>query len=79
TYKPVVYIDSRGGYVARPGPDAAHLQRGASDPNLDPWPAVEGISDPADPLRLDVVFTGGHAQYVPFFCTLAERYARRRQ
>jgi len=74
----VVYIDSSGGEVDRPGLDAAHLQRRACEPNLEPWPAVEGISDPADPLRLDVVFTGGHAQYVPFFCTLAERYAGRR-
>lgn len=73
----VVYIDSSGGEVDRPGLDAAHLQRRAADPNLEPWPAAAGISDPADPLALDVVFCGGHAQYVTFFCTLAERYAGR--
>jgi glucosylglycerol 3-phosphatase len=73
----VVYIDSSGGEVDRPGLDAAHLQRRASEPSLEPWPAAAGISDPADPLRLDVVFTGGHAQYVTFFCSLAERYAGR--
>lgn len=73
----VVYIDSSGGEVDRPGLDAAHLQRRAADPGLEPWPAAEGISDPADPLALDVVFCDGHAQYVTFFCTLAERYAGR--
>ncbi|MDP3977971.1 MAG: glucosylglycerol 3-phosphatase [Pseudomonas sp.] len=73
----VVYIDSSGGEVDRPGLDAAHLQRRADDPALEPWPAAEGISDPADPLALDVVFCGGPAQYVTFFCTLAERYAGR--
>lgn len=73
----VVYIDSSGGEVDRPGLDAAHLQRRADDPALEPWPAAGGISDPADPLALDVVFCGGPAQYVTFFCTLAERYAGR--
>lgn len=73
----VVYIDSSGGEVDRPGLDAAHLQRRASEPSLQPWPAAEGISDPADPLALDVVFCAGHGQYVTFFCTLAERYAGR--
>ncbi|MDX9838956.1 MAG: glucosylglycerol 3-phosphatase [Azoarcus sp.] len=69
----VIYIDSSGGEVRRPGLDATHLQLHAADPALEPWPALEGITDPADPLRLDVVFCGGHAQYVPFFCALAER------
>lgn len=71
----VVYIDSSGGEVRRPGLDADHLQRCASDPALAPWPAVQGISDAADPLRLNVVFCGGHEQYVPFFCRLAARRA----
>ncbi|MBR0565136.1 glucosylglycerol 3-phosphatase [Azoarcus sp. L1K30] len=69
----VAYVDSSGGEVRRPGLDATHLQRCAADPTLSPWPAVEGITDAADPLRLNVVFCGGHAQYVPFFCTLAAR------
>jgi glucosylglycerol 3-phosphatase len=73
----VVYIDSSGGEVDRPGLDAAHLQRRAGEPSLEPWPAAEGISDRADPLGLDVVFCDGPAQYVTFFCTLAERYAKR--
>ncbi|WP_200929716.1 glucosylglycerol 3-phosphatase [Pseudomonas taeanensis] len=71
----VLYIDSSGGEVDRPGLDVAHLQRRACDPSLLPWPAAEGISDAADPLRLDVVFCDGHAQYVRFFCALAERYS----
>lgn len=71
----VLYIDSSGGEVDRPGLDEAHLRRRACDPNLLPWPAVEGISDAEDPLSLDVVFCAGPAQYVKFFCALAERYA----
>ncbi|MEX6504357.1 glucosylglycerol 3-phosphatase [Pseudomonas zhanjiangensis] len=71
----VVYVDSSAGEVARPGIDAAQLQCG----ELEPWAAAVGISDPADSLRLDVVFTGGHSQYVAFFCDLAERYAGGRE
>ncbi|MBB3103523.1 glucosylglycerol 3-phosphatase [Azomonas macrocytogenes] len=69
----VLYIDSSGGEVRRPGIDAAYLEQTPQAP----WPALAGISDPADPLRLDVIFTGGHRQYVAFFCALAERRARR--
>lgn len=69
----VVYIDSSAGEVRRPGVDAELLQRRKTEPTLAPWPALEGISDPADPLRLDVIFSGGHQQYVEFFCELAER------
>jgi glucosylglycerol 3-phosphatase len=73
----LAYIDSSNGEVARPGVDIAHLQRCANDPSLAPWPAFSGISDSADPLRLDVVFSGGHRQYVEFFCALAEGYMGR--
>jgi glucosylglycerol 3-phosphatase len=73
----LAYIDSSNGEVARPGVDIAHLQRCANDPSLAPWPAFAGISDSADPLRLDVVFAGGHRQYVEFFCALAEGYMGR--
>lgn len=72
----VLYIDSSAGEVRRPGLDAVLLQRCAEDPSIQPWPAVQGITDASDPLRLDVVFCGGHEQYVTFFCTLAERFAR---
>ena len=73
----VAYIDSSNGEVARPGIDLAHLQCCANDPNLAPWPAFAGISDNADPLRLDVVFAGAHGQYVEFFCALAKGYRGR--
>ncbi|MBU2322141.1 MAG: glucosylglycerol 3-phosphatase [Gammaproteobacteria bacterium] len=73
----LAYIDSSNGEVARPGIDMAHLQCCANDPSLAPWPAFAGISDSADPLRLDVVFCGGHRQYVEFFCALAEGYMGR--
>lgn len=73
----VVYIDSSGGEVDRPGLNAAHLQRRAVEPHLEPWTAAKGISDPCDPLQLETIFCAGHEQYVAFFCTLAERYTQR--
>ncbi|MBS7457316.1 glucosylglycerol 3-phosphatase [Coralloluteibacterium stylophorae] len=73
----VVYIDSSRGEVRRPGVDADLLRRCAERPDLDPWPAFAGISDRDDPLRLDVVFPGGHADYVAFFCELARRRSMR--
>lgn len=69
----VVYIDSSRGEVRRPGLDADLLRHHAQQPGLGPWPALAGITDPGDPLRLDVVFPGGHADYVAFFCELARR------
>lgn len=71
----VLYIDSSGGQVQRPGLDVAHLQRSAQDPSLAAHDAAPGITDADDPLRLDVVFPGGQAQYVDFFCALAQRRA----
>lgn len=71
----VAFVDSSGGEVSRPGVDADRLRRRASDEAIAPWPALEGITDRDDPLRLDVIFPDGHAQYVEFFCALAERYA----
>lgn len=71
----VLYVDSSRGEVRRPGLDAAHLQRCAADPALAPWPGLQHISDPLDPLSLNFVFPGGHEQYVDFFCTLAQRAA----
>jgi glucosylglycerol 3-phosphatase len=69
-----IYIDSSGGEVRRPGIDPVALE-GPSDA---PWDALAGITDAGDPLRLDVLFTGGHAQYVAFFRALAERRGGRR-
>jgi glucosylglycerol 3-phosphatase len=72
----VLYVDSSGGEVRRAGVDIERLSRHAEDPDIDVWPALEGISDADDPLRLDVIFPGGHIQYIDFFCALAERRAR---
>jgi glucosylglycerol 3-phosphatase len=69
-----IYIDSSGGEVRRPGIDLQALE-GPSDA---PWDALAGITDVDDPLRLDVLFTGGHTQYVAFFRALAERRCGRR-
>ncbi|WP_223162017.1 glucosylglycerol 3-phosphatase [Salinicola endophyticus] len=73
----VLFVDSSGGEVARARVDAERLARHANDPDVSPWPALAGISDPDDPLRLDVIFPGGHTEYVDFFCELArQRRAR---
>jgi glucosylglycerol 3-phosphatase len=67
----VCYVDSSGGEVRRAGIDTHLLAQvtGREDPCL--WQALQGISDAEDPLRLDLIFTGGHTQYVDFFCQLA--------
>jgi glucosylglycerol 3-phosphatase len=52
----VVVVDSSHGEVDRPS---------LSDP------ALAGISDPDDPLRLDVLMTAGPKQYINWFCQLA--------
>jgi glucosylglycerol 3-phosphatase len=52
----VVLVDSSGGEVSRPSMADGSLQ---------------GLSDPEDPLRLDVLFPGGPAQYRAFFAELA--------
>jgi glucosylglycerol 3-phosphatase len=67
----VIYIDSSGGEVRRPGVDHPQLQRRADDPELPVWDALRGISDPEDPLTLNVIFPDGHRQYVEFFRRLA--------
>jgi len=69
----VLYIDSSSGEVLRPALDREHLHRCAADTTLPAHEAARGITDADDPLRLDAVFTGGHAQYVDFFCALAQR------
>ncbi len=71
----VIYIDSSCGEVRRPGIDTA-LLRDHDTADRFPWPALQGISDPEDPLKLDAIFPGGHAQYVDFFCELAQRRGR---
>lgn len=73
----VVYVDSSGDEVQRPGVDAALLQCRVTEPTLAPWAALENISDAQDPLRLDVIFSAGYRQYVSFFCELAQRHSER--
>ncbi len=69
----VCYVDSSGGEVRRAGIDAELLAQATDheDPRL--WQALAGISDAEDPLRLDLIFTGGHQQYIDFFCALADQ------
>ena len=69
----VLYVDSSGGEVRRAGVDAERLARHAGSPDIEVWPALEGISDAEDPLTLDVIFPEGHTQYIDFFCELAAR------
>ncbi|MEA5475898.1 glucosylglycerol 3-phosphatase [Synechococcus sp. CCY9201] len=65
----VLFVDSSRGEVRRPGLGDG-LQEGT--PGAEPpWEAVEGISDPADPLRLQYLFAGGHRQYTAWFAGLA--------
>ena len=58
----VVLVDSSHGEVDRPSP---------SDP------ALTGISDPNDPLRIDVLMTAGPEQYIDWFCQLATQRSPR--
>lgn len=63
----VLYVDSSQGEVQRPGVDAAYLR----DHPLAPWPALDGITDARDPLRLNTLFADGPRQYIAFFGDLA--------
>ncbi len=40
--------------------------------------SLRGLTDPADPLRLDALFPGGPAQYRTFFAELAAAAGERR-
>lgn len=70
----VIYVDSSGGEVQRPGLDAVLLCQRTGSPAIKPWAAVKDISDAQDPLTLNFVFPGGHEQYVDFFRALAEKF-----
>ena len=66
----VTYIDSSGGELKNRKPvkvDCSHPQ----------CPVVsEGPGDPedeAEPLRLDMVFAGGHREYISVFCSAAQQ------
>ena len=69
----VLYVDSSQGEVQRPGVDAAYLREHPAAP----WPALAGITDADDRLRLNAIFAGGPRQYVEFFRALAK--ARRQR
>ncbi|WP_110670355.1 glucosylglycerol 3-phosphatase [Salinicola halophilus] len=71
----VLYVDSSGGEVQRPGLDAARLRRAETSEEV--WPGLAGITDADDPLKLDALFPGGHDEYVDFFCELAHRRTQR--
>ena len=58
----VVLVDSSGGEVDRPG---------LSDGRLD------GISDPDDPLRFDLLMPGGPKQYIQWFRQLSDARQQR--
>jgi glucosylglycerol 3-phosphatase len=67
----VCYVDSSGGEVRRAGIDATLLAQATGDDDPRWWQALQGITDADDPLRLNLIFTGGHDQYIDFFCKLA--------
>ncbi len=72
----VIFVDSSGGEVGRPPVDAGLLaQAGETPAGHVRRNALDGISDAQDPLHLDVIFPGGHAQYRDFFRALAERWS----
>lgn len=71
----VVFVDSSGGELTRPKVDRDQLARAGATTVVDPWPALVGITDPLDPLRLDYVLADGHRQYLDFFCALAATQA----
>lgn len=73
----VIFVDSSGGEICRPGLDAEYLHKARKSTALDPWPGVKGISDRDDSLRLNFVFPAGYEQYVAFFLQLAARYRQR--
>ncbi len=75
----IVYVDSSGGEVRRPGLKRDCLPASAERWGERHWLAVRGISDPADPLQVNFAFPGGHSQYVDFFCQLARDYSNGRR
>lgn len=70
----VALVDSSGGELNRPGVSPPP-QAGA---DVVPLASLEGITDADDPLKINVVFPGGHRQYSDFLVRLArERGAGR--
>lgn len=63
----VVFVDSSGGELNRPGIHPAP-QQGTMQL---PISSLRGITDQYDPLMLNFLFPGGHEQYTAFFTRLA--------
>lgn len=66
----VLYVDSSGGELHRPGVDPLPE---AGDNACSPA-ALGGITDAEDPLLLNFIFSGGHRQYIDFFLRLTARF-----
>ena len=71
----VVFVDSSGGELNRPGVHPAPR----ADEKQVPLSALESITDADDPLKLNVIFAGGHQEYVAFFIALARAWHGRDQ
>jgi len=73
-----VYVDSSGGELKNRRPlklsSPTQLSNQAANIPQIPQQVISGPGDPADPLRLNVAFPGGHMQYCQFF----EKAARER-
>lgn len=67
----IAYVDSSAGEVQRPSIDVATLASRSAETLPPPPPALSGISDPDDPLRINVVFPDGYRDYCRFFTQLA--------
>ena len=70
----IVYIDSSGGEVKNRKP----LKLDNSDP--DNIKVIESVGDPRDtedPLTLNFVFSGGHQEYIDFYCQTAQNRVKR--
>lgn len=63
----VVFVDSSGGELNRPG---VFPKPAPADTHV-PLAALASITDADDPLTLNFVFPGGHAEYIAFFAELA--------
>lgn len=63
----VVFVDSSGGELNRPGIDFTPK----GDDMEVPLQALSGVTDAQDPLRLNFLFPQGHQQYIDFFLRLA--------
>lgn len=65
----VLWVDSSGDELNRPGISP----RPSADDDSVPLSALQGITDSADALRLNVIFPGGYREYIAFFEQLAAR------